>query len=244
MLKDHGGFLEDTPRLNTGNGGLHILFSLSQSEQAGLRNCSNRAWIRYEGKAVGIDVRGRGGMLYTAPSSYVGLDGTLRCYTWDHEILPDRSNLRATPDSLVAILNGSGEAPNGGAEMRQRSSRAGGAQAAVYGPPIEDSQQIPPAAVLERVKACVAATGDTAFRFDRLKTGDNGPMYVFRVEGPRRCPKGNQHNGSNNFSVLVRGKDLSTLLLQQLGVCTRSAAGFGMTGKIGGCGTESAFKET
>jgi hypothetical protein len=88
MLEEHGGFLENTPRLNTGNGGLHILFSLSQSEQAGLLNCNNRARIRYKGEAVGIDVRGRGGMLYTAFSSYVGLDGTLRRYMWDQEILP------------------------------------------------------------------------------------------------------------------------------------------------------------
>ncbi|GAQ92896.1 hypothetical protein KFL_011860025 [Klebsormidium nitens] len=52
-------------------------------------------------------------MLYTAPSSYTGLDGTLRCYKWDHEILPNRSNLRAAPDWLSRILNDSGEAPSG-----------------------------------------------------------------------------------------------------------------------------------
>jgi hypothetical protein len=77
MVEEHGEFLENTPRLNTGNGGLHILFSLSHSEQAGLLNCNNRARIRYKGEAVGIDVRGRGRMLYTAPSSYVVL--MVRC---------------------------------------------------------------------------------------------------------------------------------------------------------------------
>lgn len=61
---------------------------------------------------------------------------------------------------------------------------------------------------MERVKACVAATGDTASRFDRLKMGDSGPIYVFRVAGPRRCPYGNHHDGHNNFSVLVRKRDL------------------------------------
>jgi hypothetical protein len=116
MLKEHGDFLENTPRLNTGNGGLHILFSLSESEQAGLLNYNNRARIRYKGEAVGIDVRERGGMLYTAPSSYVGLDGTLRCYKWDQEILPDRSNRRAIPEWLVSIPNVSNEAPDRGAE--------------------------------------------------------------------------------------------------------------------------------
>jgi hypothetical protein len=61
---------------------------------------------------------------------------------------------------------------------------------------------------LERIKECVAATGDDASRFDLLKRGENGLMYVFRVDGSRRCPYGNHHDGSNNFSVLVRGKDL------------------------------------
>jgi hypothetical protein len=114
MLEEHGGFLEDTPRLTTGNGGMHILFSLSQSAEANLRNCANREKIRYQGEKVGIDTRGRGGMLYTAPSSYVGLDGRRRSYEWDQEILRDRSNLRAAPEWLVTILNESGEAPSGG----------------------------------------------------------------------------------------------------------------------------------
>ena len=122
MLEEHGGFLEDTPRLTTGNGGFHILFSLSQSAEAGLRNCANRTRIRYKGKAVGIDARGRGGILYTAPSSYMGLDGTLRCYEWDQEILPDRSNLRAIPEWLVSILNDSGEATDGGGDAPRTGS--------------------------------------------------------------------------------------------------------------------------
>ncbi|GAQ92370.1 hypothetical protein KFL_009960010, partial [Klebsormidium nitens] len=113
MVDEHDNFPEDTPRQTTGNGGMHVLFSLSQSQEAGLLNCSNRSRIRYKGKEVGIDVRGKGGMLYSAPSSYTGLDGTLRRYEWDHEILPDRSNLRAVPDWLISILNASGEAPTG-----------------------------------------------------------------------------------------------------------------------------------
>jgi hypothetical protein len=116
MLKEHGGFPDDTPREITGNGGLHFLFSLSQSAEAGLRSCACRTEIRYNGKKVGIDIRGMGGVLYTAPSSYVGVDGTLRCYKWDQEILPDRSNLRAIPEWLVSILNVGNKASDRGAE--------------------------------------------------------------------------------------------------------------------------------
>ncbi|GAQ93204.1 hypothetical protein KFL_013580020 [Klebsormidium nitens] len=210
MLEEHENFLEDTPRLTTGNGGLHILFSLSQSEQAGLRNCCNRARIRYKGQAVGIDVRGKGGMLYTAPSTYTALDSTLRRYEWDQEILPDRSSLRAVPEWLISILNNDSEATSGGVKVPREGGKASESQTTSFGPPreIEESQQTPPAAVLERVKACVAATGDNASRFDRLKVGVNGPMYVFRVDGPRRCPYGNHHDGANNFSVLMRKRNL------------------------------------
>jgi hypothetical protein len=34
-------------------------------------------------------------------------------------------------------------------------------------------------------------------------------MYLFRVNGPRVCPYGAHHSGSNNFFVLVRGSQLS-----------------------------------
>eukprot|EP00243_Klebsormidium_subtile_P007488 TRINITY_DN332_c0_g1_i2.p1 TRINITY_DN332_c0_g1~~TRINITY_DN332_c0_g1_i2.p1 ORF type:complete len:385 (-),score=50.11 TRINITY_DN332_c0_g1_i2:1061-2215(-) len=117
MVTENDVFPDDTPHVITGNGGLHLLFSLSKSEDAGLLNSSNRAKIPYSGEVVGIDVRGRGGMLYTAPSSYKGLDGTRRSYEWKKEILPDRSNLRAVPDWLLRILNGGGEAPGGRGRM-------------------------------------------------------------------------------------------------------------------------------
>jgi hypothetical protein len=97
--------MENTPCVTTGNGGLHILFSLSKSEKAGLRNSGNRQKIKYKGEKVGIDFCGRGGMLFTAPSSYRGLKGELRRYDWYHEILPDHFNLRAIPEWLIAILN-------------------------------------------------------------------------------------------------------------------------------------------
>ncbi|GAQ93160.1 hypothetical protein KFL_013310010 [Klebsormidium nitens] len=210
MVTENDVFLDDTPHVITGNGGLHLLFSLSKSEEAGLLNSSNRARILYSGEAVGIVVRGRGGMLYTAPSSYKGVDGIRRSYEWKEEILPDRSNLRAVPDWLIRILNGSGEAPSERGRMARGGDGARKPQTVPIGPPrpIEDPRLTPPAAVLERVKACVAATGDTASWFDRLKMGDSGPMYVFRVAAPRRCPYGNHHDGSNNFSVLVRKRDL------------------------------------
>jgi hypothetical protein len=75
---------------------------------------------------------------------------------------------------------------------------------------LEDGRDIEaPVEVLQKVEACVAATRDRSSRFDRLKMlPGNRPMYIFRVEGPRCCPYGHHHDGSNNFNVQVEGRDL------------------------------------
>ncbi|GAQ92546.1 Bacteriophage/plasmid primase P4-like protein [Klebsormidium nitens] len=194
MLEEHDNFPEDTPRLTTGNKGMHVLFSLSKSEEAGLRNGSNRTRIRYKGEKVGIDIRGRGGMLYTAPSSYQGLDGELRRYEWDHEILPDRSNLMAIPDWLIAILNEDQSGP-------PQQQAKGGHPSSCLPPSWEFFDKEPDIAVLERIKSCFAECGDSGSRFDKRK----GNLYVFRVQGERTCPYGHHHQGSNNLSILVKG---------------------------------------
>jgi hypothetical protein len=68
---------------------------------------------------------------------------------------------------------------------------------------------VAPTQVLKKVEACVAATGDPSLQYDCLKMLlGNQPMYIFRVDGPRRCPYGHQHDGSNNFNVQVDGRDL------------------------------------
>jgi hypothetical protein len=106
MLTAHGSLPKDTPRERTGNGGLHLFFSLSESSAAGLLNCNNREKLSYGGSQVGIDVRGNGGICFIAPSKYLGGDGaTLRAYRWEQEIAVGRSNLRAMPNWLIDILN-------------------------------------------------------------------------------------------------------------------------------------------
>ncbi|GAQ79182.1 phage/plasmid primase-like protein [Klebsormidium nitens] len=62
----------------------------------------------------------------------------------------------------------------------------------------------PDAAVLQQIKSCLAACGDSTSRFDKRK----GNLYVFRVQGERTCPYGHQHQGSNNFCVQVKGSRL------------------------------------
>jgi hypothetical protein len=66
----------------------------------------------------------------------------------------------------------------------------------------------PVPALLKRIEECVAATGDTRSRFDKLKRSPEGDLFVFRVNGARTCPYGAHHSGSNNFCVFTRGTDV------------------------------------
>jgi hypothetical protein len=119
MLEENGCLPSDTPTERTGSGGMHLLFSLKASLDAGLISGGSRNKLKWRGrgdtgsegpKKVGIDARGDGGMLYCAPSSYDAADGTRLAYAWLEEIEPDRSNLRSMPQWLISFINGEGAA--------------------------------------------------------------------------------------------------------------------------------------
>lgn len=75
--------------------------------------------------------------------------------------------------------------------------------------PLERAEAPPEVLRKVEVEASVAATGDHSSGFDRLKVLPGSvSVYVFCVDGPRRCPCGHEHDGSNNFNVQVRGRDL------------------------------------
>ncbi|GAQ90320.1 hypothetical protein KFL_006270020 [Klebsormidium nitens] len=209
MLAEHGALPADTPWEWTGHRpGKHFFFSLSQSKEAGLQGVRNKGGVWYKGKKVGIDTRGERGMLFVAPSSYKGLDGTVRQYEWVQEIAPDRSNLRALPGWLIQIFNASDAHPPASAP---RSSDRVARCAVRFTEDVDDPVEVahPPAtALLRRIEESVAATGDLRSRFDKRKRSPVGDMYVFRVAGERTCPYGAHHSGSNNFCVLVHGKKL------------------------------------
>jgi hypothetical protein len=110
MLVENGALPSDTPKERTGSGGVHLLFSLNASMEAGLINGGSRNKLKLKSQRVGIDTRGDGGMLYCAPSCYATADGAQRAYTWLEEIKPDRSNLRSMPQWLISFINGEGAA--------------------------------------------------------------------------------------------------------------------------------------
>jgi hypothetical protein len=110
MVEEFDGLPEDTTCERTGSGGLHLFFSLAASKQAGLISGGNRQGLMWQKNKVGIDTRGDGGLIFCDPSSYTGSGGKERRYEWIQEILDDRSNLRAIPEWLIAVINGEGAA--------------------------------------------------------------------------------------------------------------------------------------
>jgi hypothetical protein len=110
MVEQYDVLPDDTPHERTGNGGVHLFFCLSASMQAGLISGGCRIGLTWNEEKVGIDTRGDGGLIFCDPSSYRALNGEERRYEWIEEILEDRSNLRAMPEWLIAVINGEGAA--------------------------------------------------------------------------------------------------------------------------------------
>lgn len=178
---------ESVPRVRTGNGGLHLYFSLSASRAAGLRDTKCRSRIRYEGDPMGIDTRGENGIVIAPPSCYEGLR-----YEWLRRIDEGRSNLGAAPGWLIDIINSDAD---GAAPMDAEADS-------------EDADEDVDGRIADRIRAALVLLGDSESYLDRVKDVPEGKMYVFRVCGPRTCPYGSYHSGSNNFSVVLRGQTL------------------------------------
>jgi hypothetical protein len=95
--KEAGGPF-DTFTVKTGNDGKHIFFT-QEGIVAAPWNGSYARCFKIDGEAVEIDVRGVGGMVYAAPSSYTDGAGNMRCYTVINGSAPMKM-----PTALVELL--------------------------------------------------------------------------------------------------------------------------------------------
>ena len=197
MVDENGG-LPGVMVAHSANSGVHIYFSLSKSKAAGLKNPRNRAGLNIDGKDYDIDVRGEGGIVLCPPTTYERGD-----YIWTTEFKPS-SELPPCPPWLIARLN------KGGAGKNSRIALVGHDDEEIHVShgsyeQLKDDDQGP---ILKRIKTSLAMTGDIDSIYTQSIKRDGNIYYVFRVQGPRVCPYGVHHNGSNNFSVVQRGHDL------------------------------------
>ncbi len=197
MVDENGG-LPGVMVAHSANNGVHIYFSLSKSKAAGLKNPRNRAGFNIDGKEYDIDVRGEGGIVLCPPTTYERGE-----YTWTTEFKPS-SELPACPPWLIAHLN------KGGTGKGNKIALVGHDDEEIHVAhgsyeKLKGDDQGP---VLKRIKTSLAMTGDNESIYTHSIKLNGETLYIFRVQGPRVCPYGVHHNGSNNFSVIQRDNDL------------------------------------
>eukprot|EP00891_Asterochloris_glomerata_P005780 jgi/Astpho2/5780/fgenesh1_pg.00080_%23_41_t len=95
------GDANDYPSAETANAGRHMFFSLSKSVSAGLNLTRNTTKLFVDGKRTSIDIRGEGGCVFVAPSTYAN-----KSYRWMTEV-PHAKDLLSCPPWLVEVINNS-----------------------------------------------------------------------------------------------------------------------------------------
>ncbi|GAQ91764.1 hypothetical protein KFL_008480050 [Klebsormidium nitens] len=211
LVAEHGEPV--TLRAKTGSGGLHYYFSASNTPR--LKKTRNFATIKYEGETYGIDGRGVGGVVFCPPSTYTDEEGRLYEYTWDFG--EPRLGCNPMPDWLTSLVNAQGgqiapALPDPDLALPSAALSIGALQASHQGPARADPVQsgVLHDAIAREIKELLyERAGDSTSRCTTtIDHGPYGTFYCFRVQGPRTCFFGQAHDGSNNYSVLKRGKKL------------------------------------
>jgi P4 family phage/plasmid primase-like protien len=189
LVASHGG-VSTAPVVRSASGGLHIYFSLSKSIAQGLKSIRNRTGMHIGGQLYDIDIRAEGGIVLTCPTEYE--KGT---YTWEKALCPS-VELQPCPHWLIDELN---RAP------RQKLAISDEDVSVEHGICSTENDD---ASVIQKIKKYLSASGDNSSMFMHTKIVNGELLYIFRTQGPRICPYGVQHHGSNNFSVIQRDNEL------------------------------------
>lgn len=189
LVQKHGG-VTSSPVVRSASGGLHIYFSLSKSVASGLKSVRNRTGMHFNGQLFDIDIRAEGGIVLTSPTLYEKGE-----YTWIKPLCPTLE-LPPCPPWLIEELN---RAP------RQRIAITDEDVSVEHGICTTENDD---ASVIQKIKKYLSASGDNSSVFMHTKIVNGELLYIFRTQGPRVCPYGVQHHGSNNFSVIQRDNEL------------------------------------
>lgn len=196
LIAKHGA-VPSAPVVKSASGGLHIYFSMAKSLANGLKNARNRTGLSIEGHEYDIDVRGEGGIVIAPPSEY-----ERGRYTWQRPLC-NRDELPPCPPWLIDELN-KGHVPRSNRLAITNSDEQVSVAHGTYQQAEADDQ----GPVVHRIKSYLGMTGDTSSVYTHTLRSGTDMLHVFRVQGPRVCPYGVAHRGSNNFSVIQRSGDL------------------------------------
>ncbi|GAQ87644.1 hypothetical protein KFL_003670050 [Klebsormidium nitens] len=215
-----------TLKVVTGSGGYHYYFDITAT--VGLNRTNNFAGLVVEGKDYGIDGRGIGGLCFAPPARYLGQHGESRGYSW----APEGDGIpQAMPSWLVDTINrgSAGAGPSIAASECAPLPRAVDSGGEVDQNPASEDEPVQPARPVEPVtggathvplaqdgllvrelqKMLKEKAKDSSSTYaSSLQHGLYGTYYCFRTTGPRTCFFGREHQGSNNFNLLKRGRNV------------------------------------
>jgi P4 family phage/plasmid primase-like protien len=216
LISRHGE--PQTLKVITGSGGFHYYFDVTST--VGLNQSNDFAGLVVDGIKYGVDGRGTGGLLYAPPARYLGKDGESRGYSWARggDGIP-----HAMPSWLVDTINrgrSSGATGHSIAVLdgaRLPSAVASGCKIENTNEPAEPAETVAADApfpqdgllVRELRKMLKEKVNDSSSTYgNSLPHGLYGTYYCFRTNGPRKCFFGIEHQGSNNFNLLKRGRNV------------------------------------
>lgn len=207
LVLEHGE--PETLQAVSGFGGIHLYYKL---DLPGLKWKTNFERLKVDGKVYGVDGRAEGGIIYAEPSSHIDGQGQLRTYRWLNGP-PSFEACKKMPPWLVELVNrnhaGQSAVASGEKEetVDETLVELEGVLESLPAP--ESVDQIiggnERSTAVREIQDLLQkkSAGDANVRFGGTTVLSEGSRaFQFRVNGPRTCYLGGEHNGSNNFTVI------------------------------------------
>jgi hypothetical protein len=106
LVAQHGE--PDTLKATSGTKGRHLYFCMDKT--VGLKKLKIFATMTVDNVNYSIDGRGVGGVIFAAPSTYIGADDTLLQYSWETEpTQKNRGDVKGMPGWLTKMVNNQGD---------------------------------------------------------------------------------------------------------------------------------------
>jgi hypothetical protein len=207
-----------TLKARTASGGFHYVFKACSPESFSRKNFST---VKVGKDIWGIDGRSLGGCIFAEPTTYVK-EGHVVAYEWLNGP-PSYDACKEMPGWLAKVVqNHAGDAMSAENPMNDTKLSMICAQS-------DDSSTIPNSEarslrgestfdglssdksllLAELSKLLKEKANDTTSTYaSSLPHGLYGTYFCYQTRGPRKCYLGHQHNGSNNFNLLKRGRNV------------------------------------
>jgi hypothetical protein len=177
----------------------------------GLQNMGNFASLNYKGRAYSIDGRGDGGIIFAPPSCIS--DGTR--YSWTSDEMFGKDSIKSPPKWLITLLNESNLPQLHANDVSKKLTATSfidelePTESSLNDDTLQDSEVVKPChlAIAQGMVVLLKSKGlEGEFTKIVRDFGPTGRLYGFTSHGKTRtCIHGHNHNGSNNFTLIKKG---------------------------------------